>query len=73
MASNYNSKDKKRDWSAYIEAMRGPLSSLPIDTQIVEAKHSRKRAEARFFARENRSSMKRTAFHLTKLLKRQSG
>jgi hypothetical protein len=71
--SNHNSKYKKRDWSAYIETMRGPLSSLPIDIQKAEAQYTRQRAEARFFARENQSSMKRTAFHLIKLVNRQSG
>ncbi|MFX1317585.1 MAG: hypothetical protein ACFE9D_00475 [Promethearchaeota archaeon] len=70
---DHNGKSHNRHWAAYIEAMRGPLSSIPADDQKIDAEIARERAETRFFQARNQSSMKRSAFHLTKMLKRQSG
>ncbi|MFX0168487.1 MAG: hypothetical protein ACFE89_03925 [Candidatus Hodarchaeota archaeon] len=70
---NNNKKLNRRSWDAYISAMRGPLSSMPADPHKEEAQFARKRAEARFFQGRNQYSANRSAFHLTKMLKRQCG
>lgn len=70
---NHNRKEQYHRWKAYIEAMRGPLSSIPADHQQIDAMIVRKRAEARFFEGRNQHSVNRSAFHLTKMLKRQTG
>ncbi|MDO8056681.1 MAG: hypothetical protein Q6361_07460 [Candidatus Hermodarchaeota archaeon] len=53
--------------------MRGPLSSVPADPHKKDAFYARKLAEARFFEGRDQYSVNRSAFHLTKMLKRQSG
>lgn len=53
--------------------MRGPLSSIPVDRQKVDAMLAQKPAETRFFQGSNQRSVNRSIFHLTKMLKRQSG
>jgi hypothetical protein len=70
---DHNGKAHDRRWVAYIEAMRGPLSSIPADPQKIDAKIATKRAEARFFEGSNQRSVNRSVFHLTKMLKRQTG
>ncbi|MFW9831114.1 MAG: hypothetical protein ACFFD8_05015 [Candidatus Thorarchaeota archaeon] len=70
---DHNGKAPDRRWAAYIEAMRGPLSSIPPDSHKIDAKLAGMRAEARFFEGRNQRSVNRSAFHLTKMLKRQSG
>ncbi len=70
---NHNGKGSNQRWAAYIEAMRGPLSSIPIDKQKVDAMVAQKPAETRFFQGSNQRSVNRSVLHLTKMLKRQSG
>lgn len=70
---DHNGKPPYHHWDAYIEAMRGPLSSKPLDPHKLDAHYARERAEARFFRGRNKSSVNRSAFHLTKMLKRQTG
>ncbi|MFW9986692.1 MAG: hypothetical protein ACFFDJ_09025 [Candidatus Odinarchaeota archaeon] len=70
---DHNGKAHDRRWAAYIAAMRGPLSSIPADHQKIDAMIARKRAEVRFFEGRNQHSVNRSVFHLTKMLKRQSG
>jgi len=71
--SNTNSKPLHRRWDMYIEAMRGPLSSVPVDPHKKAVLFARRRAEARFFEGCDQYSVNRSAFHLTKMLKRQTG
>jgi hypothetical protein len=70
---DHNRKTPTLEWAAYIEAMRGPLSSIPADMQKIDAKIAKQRAAARFFQGSNQRSANRSAFHLTKMLKRQTG
>jgi hypothetical protein len=70
---NHNGKSSDQRWASYIEAMRGPLSSIPVDRQKVDAMVAQKPAETRFFQGSNQRSVNRSALHLTKMLKRQSG
>ncbi len=70
---NHNRKATHRHWDAYIEAMKGHLTSIPADIHKLDAKFARQRSEARFFQSRNQNSANRSAFHLTKMLKRQAG
>ncbi|MFW9830752.1 MAG: hypothetical protein ACFFD8_03160, partial [Candidatus Thorarchaeota archaeon] len=60
-------------WATHNEAMQERLKSKPPDPQKIDARYAHERAEARFFQGRNRSSVNRSAFHITKMLKRQSG
>lgn len=59
-----------RRWEAYIAAMRGYLSSHPMDTNKVDTYNARLRAEERFFADSDRSKAKRRAFLIQLILSR---
>lgn len=70
---NLNGKSRKGRWDDYIEAMRGPLSSLPPDIYKIDATMARKRAEERFFLKRDQHSANRNNFYLSAMLKRQTG
>ncbi|MFX1509630.1 MAG: hypothetical protein ACFFBR_04900 [Promethearchaeota archaeon] len=58
----------KRRWEAYIGAMRGYLSSHPMDVNKVDAYYARLRAEERYFTDSDMRKARRRAFLLQLML-----
>lgn len=62
-------RDQKR-WEAYIAAMRGYLSSHPMDVNKVDAHIARLTAEERVFTDRDARKARRRAFLLSLILSR---
>ncbi len=60
-------------WEAYINAMRGYLSSHPMDVNRIDANFARLRAEERYFADRDMRRARRRAFLLQLVLSRYTG
>ena len=60
----------QKRWDAYIAAMRGYLSSHPLDINKVEAHYARMRAEERAWADPDERRARRRAFLLALILSR---
>jgi len=63
----------QRRWEAYIAAMRGFLSSHPLDVNKVNAHIARMRAEDRFFSDREMGRARRRALLLQLILSRSAG
>jgi hypothetical protein len=70
---NRNGKAANQRWDAYIAAMRGTVTSVAPDVHKIDAVAARQGAAERFFTDRDQSRANRNAFHLSKMLKRQSG
>jgi hypothetical protein len=60
----------QKRWDAYIAAMRGFLSSHPLDANKVDAHFARMRAEERAWADRDERKARRRAFLLALILSR---
>ncbi len=60
----------QKRWDAYIAAMRGYLSSHPLDINKVDAHFARMRAEERIWADRDERKVRRRAFLLALILSR---
>lgn len=70
---NSNGKSADEHWNDYIASMRGTMTRVPPDIHKVGAVVARRGAAERFFTARDQSRANRNAFHLSAMLKRQTG